>query len=293
VYGFGWLINGVLFMIWICYANYLVEKDIFSHQHLSRVKSVLLGTDILTSSKNEFSLAARMDFACRNYATLASYPRKTLVKLYTALQTLTCLQEAINEHLGLLPFFWLCELFLSTCLRITQVALLAGVSGPTQADHNLARIEKSVARQIEYHLEYFIEYLTLTVFYVGFIAIVEYFASQRVSMFQLEASLLESVDTEIRLMGYGQFEAHTRQPHLGHHSQQQAPLNGFHSRPKAHQEKHMLTNFTLVLLTLAVSRKYIKSRYMAWCKFDLNYRLVFAFVNAAAPFSVMILQLHG
>src|SRR5699024_9917292 len=97
---------------------------------------------------------------------LFSYQTKfggSLVNLYMALQTVNCLQEQVNHHLGLLPFLWLCELFISSCLRITQVALLAGVR---PSGNKMARLDKSIRSQIEYHLEYFVEYLALAIFYI-------------------------------------------------------------------------------------------------------------------------------
>lgn len=281
IYGFGWLIHGVLFMIWICFANYLVERDILSNQSLVSVKSVLACSGIFTRKEAFFQVNynanLRMDLSSKLFAHQATF-RGSLVKLYTALQTVTCLQEQVNQHLGLLPFLWLCELFISSCLRITQVALLAGVR---PSGNTMARLDKSIRSQIEYHLEYFVEYLVLAIFYITFIATVEYFAAQRVTLFQLESSLINAIESE-QMPSMGTFEGYRRD------------FGGFLTRPggMGSRQEQQLTN-TFVLLTLAVARKYIKSRYRAWCRFNLNYRLVFAFINAAAPFSVMILQLHG
>ena len=247
IYGFGWLISGVLFLIHICFANYLVEKEILSGQNLSSLTSVLLCPDILNKDEAMFNMFARMDGTCKQYATLAAIPRRTLLRLYTSLQTITCLQQQVNHHLGLLPFFWLCELFLSTCLRITQVALLAGVR---PSGNSMTRLDKSIKLQIEYHLEYFVEYLVLTVFYISFIALVEYFASQRVTLFQLESSLFETVEGEARLL-----PSYPDVTKL--HFPEYFTRNGCNAR----KENQLMSNCTLVLLTLAISRKYSK-RYL-------------------------------
>ena len=121
--------------------------------------------------------------------------------------------------------------------------------------------------QIEYHLEYFVEYFTLTAFYLSFIATVEFFASKRASLQELHSILLASVRYESKFVS--------------------VTLGGRRG------EVDHLASSSLVLLTYQMAEKYSKSRFRAWCGFILNYRLVFAFLNAAAPFSVMILQLHG
>lgn len=263
-YGFGWLITGVLFMIWITYANYLVEKEVFRRQlRLISYRSILA-----TSGQNSL---AELLLASRPSAELPKY--RSLLPLYTALQTLTCLQESINAHLGLLPFFWLCELFLSTCLRITQVALLAGVRPSGGPNGNLSKVDKSLRSTIEYHLEYFVEYLVLTAFYVAFIAIVEWFASQRVTLYQLERALLDAVDFEASRWsqggggGGGGGLQNSRFNYQGSYVFQGRVVGGgpgggsltseWMNSPRASSSQQ---HQTLVLLTVAVAHKYIDSR---------------------------------
>jgi len=72
-------------------------------------------------------------------------------------------KEELNDHLGLLPFLWGLEMFVSTCLRITQLTL-----------------HKQFSLMVFFII--FFEYFFLVTLYILHIALISYFQSKRPSL---------------------------------------------------------------------------------------------------------------
>lgn len=236
VYGFGWLMNTVLFMIWICYANYLVEEETIS----SIVCSGGPGRD---------------GAECK------------VATMYRVLSVLTGLTERINQQLGILPLLWLCELFISTCLRLTQIAVLVSMQKTSELKQQL---ENLLMHKIVFsYFENFVEYIALSGCYFCFIIAAEHFRSKRVSLNRLQSQLFLMVQ----------------------HEQQVESYNPFGNIRLCTPSKN--SQVSLHILANEMTHKFSRSEYRTWCNFPLGYRTLFSFTNALAPFSIMILQLNG
>lgn len=240
IYGFGWILHTVLFMIWAIYANYRLELETMAAIDWKRP---------LATVSYPASVYHIYQHQQQHEGTLAQ-----VRQLYRKLTMLTNATKTINEVLGFLPLLWLSEVFISTCLRLTQVAILAGMQKTASMRREL---EGMLKHKIEFnHFENFVEFFVLCTAYLAFIVVAQRLGAKRVERARLEHYLLDLSK---------QTMAHGRSGEMD----------------------------TLVLATNQMIDRFEHSGYIAWCEFRMNYRLMFAFINAVAPFSVMILQLNG
>jgi hypothetical protein len=138
------------------------------------------------------------------------------------------LRENINENFGFVPFLWLSELFIATCLRITQLTLKDILNGETI---------------IAYLFEYLL-WATIIIIFCLF-------------MGRLKASL--------------------------------PTFNSLMSKIDLNIEDSDLTNQT-VLLGQTISNN-LNNGFSAWDMFRLDRSLIFTFLAAVIPLSVMFIQL--
>ncbi len=138
------------------------------------------------------------------------------------------LRENINEYFGFVPFLWLSELFIATCLRITQLTLKDKLNG------------QSI---ITYLFEYLLWATIITIFCLF--------------MGRLKASL--------------------------------PTFNSLMSKIDPNIQDSDLTNQTL-LLGQTISNN-LNNGFSAWDMFHLDRSLIFTFLSAVIPLSVMFIQL--
>ena len=88
-------------------------------------------------------------------------------------QTLIAIQnykESINEILGIFPFLWFCELFESTCLRLTQICI-------TKPD---------VYQFYSWFLSGLLEYMYICIINIFYLLAINYFQTHRPTFNELE-----------------------------------------------------------------------------------------------------------
>jgi len=129
IYWYGFIIAIPLLLIHTCYAVYLMEKR------------------LLVKNANHI-----------NYEVL----RQKLL-------TIERHKESINECLGIFPFLWFCEMFSTTCLRLTYFVI------------------NNNDKQINLHiLKGFTEYICISVTNIAYVLTINYFQTHRPTANQLQ-----------------------------------------------------------------------------------------------------------
>ena len=129
-FGFGWINVSVLFMLYICYSIHLMEMKVYKSN---------INMNIQLKTVKDFE------------------------KIKLNFMEIQCVKEELNNNLGLLPFLWALEMFVSTCLRITQLTLYKQLS-------------------VLLFFTTFSEYISLVTLYIFHIALISYFQSKRPSL---------------------------------------------------------------------------------------------------------------
>ena len=131
-----------------------------------------------------------------------------------------------------------------------------------------------------HNLEPFVEYIALIAAYLSIIIVAEWFYRRKMSAAQFE-------DFIFHLPGYDNFNEVFDARNAIFGRWKLAQLYG--GMPK---EKNIVQlENTLILCVTRVFDDYRKGGLLAWGDFRFDFRFLFGFVNAAAPFSIMIFQL--
>ena len=159
------------------------------------------------------------------------------------------LKQSIDDNLGLLPFLWFFELFSSTCLRLTQIASENNQNSP----------------KIPLILEYFYEFIQLSIVYIVYIICLNYFQTRRPT----------KNDLMVWLNNYDIWR--TKSMPLATSSLTIASDNHFF-------DKYLLSEHLL--------HCYSTDTYMAWNLFPIDVKFIFGFTGSVVTFAVMFIQLN-